>query len=449
VIEELAKQLHWLRAGGIAATALMLLTSLMLHIPLAYDTLLIICLQWLVLHGFIVFSQRRWQITVTSISLQLSADMIIVASLLAVSGGVHNPFFGLLLLPLLLAVGILPSRQQVGLLVLALIASTLLIFVPTPLKSTTPIIPNALYELLFWLDGGIVKQTPFNPLDVLAKVGLWLNLGLTAILVTFFLSRLHQRLQQQQLALQEAQLDRQSQQHLLSMSLAAAATAHELSTPLASISLLAAEASDAFHHQETEVAHSSLHQIQRLVGHCKKQISDSLKQHQLERSEQLALMPWTGYVEQLLLQWKTLGPQVNVVFSKQGNHLREPNVINLPILSQSISCLLNNASDASHEPLAVKLSWTIDEVVLCIHNQGEGFPEALLAAFPQPQMSDKTEGHGVGLALAHANISQLGGQLRLFNPAQGGAQACIILPNQIEHWQLRQNVTQQKTSMPS
>jgi two-component system sensor histidine kinase RegB len=332
---------------------------------------------------------------------------------------------------------------------LALIASTLLIFVPTPLKSTTPIIPNALYELLFWLDGGIVKQTPFNPLDVLAKVGLWLNLGLTAILVTFFLSRLHQRLQQQQLALQEAQLDRQSQQHLLSMSLAAAATAHELSTPLASISLLAAEASDAFHHQETEVAHSSLHQIQRLVGHCKKQISDSLKQHQLERSEQLALMPWTGYVEQLLLQWKTLGPQVNLVFSKQGNHLREPNVINLPILSQSISCLLNNASDASHEPLAVKLSWTIDEVVLCIHNQGEGFPEALLAAFPQPQMSDKTEGHGVGLALAHANISQLGGQLRLFNPAEGGAQACIILPNQIEHWQLRQNVTQQKTSLPS
>ena len=439
MIEELAKRLVILRAGGIAAIALLLSFSLTLHLPLAYDKLLIICLEWVILHGFIVFSQRRWQITSASVTFQLSADIIVVASLLAVSGGVHNPFFGLLLLPLLLAVGILPRGHQYWLLALVLLASTLLIFVPAPLNAVIPAIPNQLYQWLFLLDGGVVRSTPFNPLDVLAKIGLWLNVGLTAILVTFFLAKLHQRLQQQQHALQRAQLEGQSQQHLLNMSLAAASTAHELSTPLATISLLAAEAADAYRYQEPENAQAALAQIQQLVSNCKTQISASLKQHHLERSEQLSLLAWPDYLENLLTQWKTLRPQVKVVLTIEGNTQHIPQTINLPILSQSITSLLNNACEASPEPLQLHLNWDEQQVHLCLHNQGQGFSESLLAQFPQPQLSDKTDGHGVGLALAHANIQQLGGQLVLSNPQVGGAQACIIMPISIEKWQLRQN----------
>lgn len=446
VIEELAKRLLLLRAGGIAVISLLLSFSLTLHLPLAYDKLLIICLEWVILHGFIVFSQRRWQITSASVTFQLSADIIVVTSLFAVSGGVHNPFFGLLLLPLLLAVGILPRRHQYWLLTLVLIASTLLIFVPAPLNAVIPAMPNQLYQWLFLLDGGMVRSTPFNPLDVLAKIGLWLNVGLTAILVTLFLAKLHQRLQQQQQALQQAQLEGQSQQHLLNMSLAAASTAHELSTPLATISLLAAEAADAYRYQEPENAQAALAQIQQLVSNCKTQISASLKQHHLERSEQLSLLAWPDYLNSLLTQWKTLRPQVKVVLSIKGNAQRVPQTINLPILSQSITSLFNNACEASPEPLQLHFNWDEQQVRLCLYNQGQGFSEALLAQFPQPQLSDKTDGHGVGLALAHANIQQLGGQLMLSNPPKGGALACISLPIAIENWQLRQNVATSQAS---
>lgn len=442
MIEELAKRLLLLRAGGIAVIALLLSFSLVLHLPLAYDKLLIICLEWVTLHGFIVFSQRRWQITSASVTVQLSADIIVVASLLAVAGGVHNPFFGLLLLPLLLAVGILPSWHQYGLLSLVLLAATLLIFVPAPLTTIIPAIPNQLYELLFLINGGVVRQSPFNPLDVLAKIGLWLNVGLTAILVTFFLAKLHQRLQQQQLALQAAQLEKQSQQHLLNMSLTAASTAHELSTPLATISLLATEAADAYEYNEREAAQAALTQIQQLVTNCKTQISASLKQHHLERSEQLSLLTWPDYLEQLLTQWKTLRPHVKVVLTINGDSEQAPKAINLPILSQSITSLFNNACEASTEPLHLRLNWDKQQVSLCLHNQGKGFSEALLAQFPQPQLSDKRDGHGVGLALAHANLQQLGGQLKLNNLTEGGAQACIIMPVLVEDWQLRQNVAQ-------
>jgi two-component system sensor histidine kinase RegB len=343
-------------------------------------------------------------------------------------------------------VGILPRRHQYWLLILVLIASTLLIFVPAPLNAVIPAMPNQLYQWLFLLDGGMVRSTPFNPLDVLAKIGLWLNVGLTAILVTFFLAKLHQRLQQQQQALQQAQLEGQSQQHLLNMSLAAASTAHELSTPLATISLLAAEAADAYRYQEPENAQAALAQIQQLVSNCKTQISASLKQHHLERSEQLSLLAWPDYLENLLTQWKTLRPQVKVVLSIKGNAQRVPQTINLPILSQSITSLFNNACEASPEPLQLHFNWDEQQVRLCLYNQGQGFSEALLAQFPQPQLSDKTDGHGVGLALAHANIQQLGGQLMLSNPPEGGALACISLPIAIENWQLRQNVATSQAS---
>lgn len=447
MIEELAKRLLLFRAIGIGISALLVSFSLTLQLPLAYDTLFIICLEWVALHGFILFSQRRWQITPTTIALQLSADLIVVGSLLAVSGGIHNPFFGLLLLPLLLTVGILPSLHQYGLLCLVLFISTLLIFVPAPLNATIPNLPNQLYEWLFLIDGGLVRETPFNPLDVLAKIGLWLNVGLIALLVTFFLAKLHQRLQQQQQALQEAQLAGQSQQHLLNMSLAAASTAHELSTPLATISLLAAEAADAYRFNEPETAQVALMHIQQLVSSCKTQISASLKQHHLERSEQLSLLTWPDYLTQLMTQWQTLRPQVKVALTIKGNAQRIPQTINLPILSQSITSLFNNACEASPEPLQLHLNWDEQQVNLCLCNQGKSFTAELLTQFPNPLLSDKTDGHGVGLALAHANIQQLGGQLVLSNPQAGGAQACITLPTSIEKWQLRQNVT--LTNAPS
>jgi two-component system sensor histidine kinase RegB len=283
-----------------------------MQLPLAYPNLLLIGSEWLLLHSFVLLSQRKWRVSVASLTLQLLADIAIVASILAFSGGVHNPFFALLLLPLLLTVGILPLASQYSLLAFILVASTLLILVPAPASSSIPNLPNSVYGLLFTIDGGIVRDTPFNPIDVLAKLGLWLNLLLMASITAFFLSRLHQRLDEQQQALQAAQTSSREAQHLLTLGLAAASTAHELSTPLATISLLASEAQDAYDHHETTEAKIALTQIQTLIQVCKQQISDSLKQHNLNRSHQLRILLWSDYLSQLLAHWQALRPSASV-----------------------------------------------------------------------------------------------------------------------------------------
>lgn len=445
MLDTLAHRLFWLRALGISLVALLFSIGLWLQLPMAYQQLLIIDLAWAVLHSFILFSQQRWAVTSTSLSLQLAADIFIVSSLLAFSGGVHNPLFSLLLLPILLTAGILPKRALYSLLLLISTSATLLIMVPAPINNPVPVLPNKLYELLFLIDGSLVRHNPFNPLDVLEKIGLGLTITLMATLVTLFVSRLHQQLRQQQHALQQAQLATQSQQHLLSMSLSAAATAHELSTPLASISLLADEAKDAYQHQEITEGEQALKHIQQLVQLCKQQISASLTQHQLNPSEPLARCHWVAYLEQLLTQWKTLYPQMNPSVHIQGRN-DPPYAITLPALSQSIHSLLNNAKEATTGVIRITLDWDHHWVTLCIYNEGAGFSRERLAHFPQPQLSQKQHGHGIGLTLAEANIRQLGGRLTLNNPPQGGACVCIYLPSDIQQWQVRQNDASQQGS---
>jgi two-component system sensor histidine kinase RegB len=430
-----SQRLSHIRAGGIALFALLLAGAQLMQLPLAYPNLLLIGGEWLLLHSFVLLSQRKWRVSVASLTLQLLADIAIVASILAFSGGVHNPFFALLLLPLLLTVGILPLASQYSLLAFMLVASTLLILVPAPASSSIPNLPNSVYALLFAIDGGMIRDTPFNPIDVLAKLGLWLNLLLMASITAFFLSRLHQRLDEQQQALQAAQTSSREAQHLLTLGLTAASTAHEISTPLATISLLASEAQDAYDHHETTEAKAALTQIQTLIQTCKQQISHSLKQHNLNRSHQLRILLWSDYLSQLLAHWQALRPSASVrlIICEEGE---TPKTIDLPQLTQAITTLLNNANDATNQSATLTLSWNQEHVMLCVINQGSGFPKTLLASFPRPQLSDKVDGHGMGLMLAHASIARLGGDLVLNNPENGGAQACITLPIDPKHWRV-------------
>jgi len=429
------QRLSHIRAGGIALFALLLASAQFIHLSLAYENLLIIGAEWLLLHGFVLLSQRKWRASVSSLTLQLIADIVIVASMLAFSGGVHNPFFALLLLPLLLTVGILPLSTQYTLLATILSAATLLILIPAPASSNIAQLPNSIYTLLFALDGGVVRDTPFNPLDVLAKLGLWLNLLLIASITAFFLSRLHQRLDDQQQALQAAEVASREQQYLLTLGLNAASTAHELSTPLATISLLASEAQDAYDHHETHEAKVALEHIQTLVQTCKQQISVSLTHHHLNRSHQLRILPWSDYLQQLITHWQALRPNASVILNIESQYLM-PSTIDLPQLTQAITTLLSNANDASNQSATLTLTWSSQQVSICVQNKGIGFSDRLLATFPMPQMSDKVDGHGMGLTLAHASIQRLGGEMRLTNPKQGGAQACIMLPVDIHHWKV-------------
>jgi two-component system sensor histidine kinase RegB len=426
----LAQRLSLLRSVGIVLVALLLLLAQELTLALAYPNLVMITFAWLIMHGGILILQPHRQITEQNLLLQLSSDLLVLAALLAFSGGVHNPFFAFLLLPLLLSVGILSRSSQWILLGLVLMLASLLVWFPLSGVQGIPNLSPEVYRVLLILEGAQVKDTPFNPRDSLAKLGIWLNISLIAVLVAVMMAKLHQRLQEQELALERAYRQSQEQAHLLQLGLTAAATAHELATPLATISLLASEAKDAYQFDEPEQAEIALEHIQSLVMTCKTHITKGLSQQ--GATELPIQVPCVDYLKQQITYWQNIRPQASATLviadTQQKSPTDMPQIQADPVLGQLLTSLLNNAADASPQACQIVLSWNRKQIKISIRDTGSGFSPETLANFPAPQISQMAEGHGIGLSLAYYQAQQLGGSLGLHN-LPTGAEVMLSLPN--------------------
>jgi len=109
----------------------------------------------------------------------------------------------------------------------------------------------------------------------------------------------------------------------------------------------------------------------------------------------------------------------------------------LRMLRQALLNLMRNAAEAipdDHTDRRVTVSTSIEDgqgkkwATISIQDTGRGIPISDLQKIFIPFFTTKSEGHGVGLALAHRVISQHGGTLAVENAPLGGALFTIRLP---------------------
>jgi signal transduction histidine kinase len=107
------------------------------------------------------------------------------------------------------------------------------------------------------------------------------------------------------------------------------------------------------------------------------------------------------------------------------------------MLRQALLNLLRNAAEAIEDDetvrrVTVELSTQTERgqpwATISIRDTGQGIPEADLQRIFIPFFTTKSQGHGVGLALAHRVITEHGGTLTVANAADGGALFTIRLP---------------------
>ena len=107
------------------------------------------------------------------------------------------------------------------------------------------------------------------------------------------------------------------------------------------------------------------------------------------------------------------------------------------MLRQALLNLVRNAAEAIEEDktvrrVTVNLSTQTERgqpwATISISDTGHGIPEADLQRIFIPFFTTKSQGHGVGLALAHRVITEHGGTLTVANAADGGALFTIRLP---------------------
>jgi nitrogen fixation/metabolism regulation signal transduction histidine kinase len=69
-----------------------------------------------------------------------------------------------------------------------------------------------------------------------------------------------------------------------------------------------------------------------------------------------------------------------------------------------------------------------ERIVLCVEDNGAGFPEALKNRMFEPYATTKPKGTGLGLPVVKKIVEEHHGEIEVCNMEAGGARICVYLP---------------------
>jgi two-component system sensor histidine kinase RegB len=254
---------------------------------------------------------------------QLLLDVAMLGLLLYLSGGSTNPLTLLLLLPLIVSAALLPGVYS-WIIAAAIIACyTLLLYRYVPLP--VPEHEHGVHDF------------------ELHVTGMWLGFVLSAGLIVAFVARMGSTLRERDRLLSESKQRALRDERIVALGALAAGAAHELGTPLGTISLIAEELS--LDHEDDQHLQERLGLLREQVSRCKHtlaMLSLSAGQSQAASGHRL---PVDEYLRDVLERWRNLRPATRVQADLAGD-LPAPVIVAEQTLSQAIISILNNAADA-------------------------------------------------------------------------------------------------------
>ncbi len=340
--------------------------------------------------------RTTWPVTELEYAVQLACDLFIHSALLYFSGGSTNPFVSYYLVPLTIAAVTLPWRYSVVLSSVAL----------------------ALYTLM------LVQFYPLETLPIsrekLQIYGMWLSFALAAAVITFFAAKMAEELELRALRREEGLRDQQ----LLAVATQAAGAAHELGTPLATMSVLLKEMRQD---HPDPLLQDDLSVLQDQVKLCKESLQQLVRAAEANRRMAVEMQDVTVWLDEALNRWHLMRPEASYRFQRLGQG-EVPRLAPPADLTQALLNLLNNAADACPEGLEVRLDWDEENFTISIRDHGAGVPLAIAEQIGKPFFTTKGKGFGLGLFLSKASVTRAGGSVKLYSHEEGGTLTELRLP---------------------
>lgn len=338
----------------------------------------------------------------------LAFDILQLALLLFLTGGVQNPFSLLLLAPVAIAAATLSGASTVALSALTLVA----------------IVALARYHLpLPWFGEGI----EFPPVY---KFGQMAGLGVATLFIAAYAWSLSnaQRRMLDAMAATQAALARE--QRLAALGGLAAAAAHELGSPLSTIAVVAQELKRAV------PADSPLADDITLLVSQSRRCSDILARLS-ERPEQSGGAPFERLPASALVEaagdamvdaMADTTPGVATLYEAQPQDgSAEPVLPRAPEILHALGNLIENARQFARREVKVTTGWSADALTVTVRDDGPGFAIDILGELGEPYLtSRRVGGHmGLGVFIAKSLLERTGARLAFANPSGGGAEVAI------------------------
>jgi two-component system sensor histidine kinase RegB len=404
-------QLHWWAILGqivIVAGA-----SAWTDIGLPFGTLLALLAIEVAGNVALALWARRAHITDASLAAVMFLDAVVLTILLDLTGGASNPFSTLYIVNVALAAVLLPPRWSWALMVASL-AGFASLFIHEEATSPSHHIHT--------------RMDPAQMLNAHLR-GMWVAFALTAVFVVFFVQRVSRALAAREAELQLARARAERREKLASLATLAAGAAHELSTPLSTIAVVAKELQRFLPDSVPQEVKVDLQLVRDQVGRCREilnRMSVNAGEHAGEPLETITVRRWID------ASLDNLAGRERVDVEPEGDAALAEIVGPPRALSDMLRGLLKNALQASPPDarVALRVSAREGRIRLRVVDRGRGMTADVLARVGEPFFTTKSpgEGMGLGLFLTRALAEQLGGDFHIASRPSAGTEACIDLP---------------------
>lgn len=402
---ELLIQLRWLAVGGQLNTIAIVHGLMGIALPL-----LPLLAAIGVLTAINIASQpllkRRKNISDLELTTALLFDVAALAWQLHFSGGLTNPFASLFLMQVVLGAILLKPRSSWVIVVATLIALAVLAIDPVPLALPLPYVAD---PLGLYLKGSLVCFV------------------LIAVLLVAFVSRVSRNLRERDASLAAIRQRAAEEDHIVRMGLLASGAAHELGTPLATLSVLIGDWKTLPRLAEELELRDDLEDMDAAVGRCKAIVSNILMSAGEARGVAPQVTTMRTFISEIVAEWRAArAPEALEFYDGFGEDIT---IVSDPALRQVIGNVIDNAAEVSPAWVGVAARREAHSLCLEISDQGPGFTAEMLARFGQPYRSTKGRpGGGLGLFLLVNVLRKLGGEASAENLPRIGARVRIRLP---------------------
>ena len=411
--------LRWLALGGQLAAILIVHFGLKFPLPLGLCLTAIAASAWLN-----VFLTHRYRTTVRlpdwQAAVYFAIDLMELAVLLFLTGGLQNPFALLFMAPVTISATTLSLRSTIALLSLSLAYVTVLSFVHMPLP---------------WRPGEPIA------LPSLYVVGHWTAISLGLAFMAAYAWRISQESRRMSAALSATQFVLARAQRLSALDGLAAAAAHELGTPLGTISLVAKELqrgglSPEEMQEDLELLHS---QAER----CK-EILSKLSREPKGEDAMYSRLPLHVLLDEIIKPHRDMDVSFRISVEAGDPDVPEPEIWRRPEILYGLGNFIENAADFAHAEVAVAVVYDKHNIAISIMDDGPGFAPDVIEKIGEPYVTTRPraarsqepgsehEGMGLGFFIAKTLLERSRAKVEISNRTDGkqGALVKVVWPRQ-------------------
>nr|WP_321249880.1 ActS/PrrB/RegB family redox-sensitive histidine kinase [uncultured Ruegeria sp.] len=329
-------------------------------------------------------------------------DLLQLAFLLYLTGGLNNPFALLLVGPVTISASVMSTRSTLIVGAVAIVLTTLLAEFHLPLRTNL----------------GLELRIP----DILL-FGNWAAIVIAIVFLGAYSHRVSSEVQSMSEALSATHMALAREQKLTDLGGVVAAAAHELGTPLATIKLTSSELFEELDDRPDLKEDAAL--IREQANRCR----DILRNMGRAGKDDLHLRqaPLSTVTFEAAEPHINRGKQMHFAEGPaQGGDVQQPSILRKPEIIHGLRNLIQNAVDFARANVWVEAEWTEDRITVNIMDDGRGYPSQMIGRIGDPFMRRRRtetdqrarpeyEGMGLGLFIAKTLLERSGAELEFAN----------------------------------